>query len=755
MYIPPDADQSIASEILETCVTKCENNSPDSAIIILGDFNHRDFQGRVPTYEQTVKCATRGTVTLDKLYCNIKGGYRVLKRPILGNGDHNMLYCVPTYKQLLKRVKPRETEIRKWDEENMQQLQGCFDCTDWSTLIEKGTDINTNLDIFNAYFHFCFDMIVPTKKIMIYPNNKPWINKELKDMLIEKHRLVRSGNDVERRTVQKHIDKKIAECKQIYKEKVEGLFRTNRVKDAWNGLKTLCGYNKKQNTPDPENLNTYVNDMNEFFARFETHDFSNARDEMMSKIQSKTDENIVIRQEQVQHTLKNIRTGKATGPDEVPAKALKCCAEQLAPVLTILFQDSVNQGVVPTKWKVSEVKPIAKNNSPKDLKDFRPIVLTSNIMKCLENIVTTLLCEKTNNVKDPMQFAYSTNRSVQDATLILINEISKHLDKPKSQVRALYIDFSSAFNTMQPHILLNKLFEMDVNSNILKWIFSFLTQRPQYTNVNNVVSNLIFTNTGAPQGCVLSPFLFSLYTDDCRSMSNECKIIKYADDTVILGKIVNDNCEDYLTQVKAFIEWSKLNFLELNVKKTKEMIFDFRIKNKTVPDLITIEEESVERVRQYKYLGIVIDDELKGSFNTEMVKKKCNQRLHFLRVLNNIRVDKKIISLFYKSTLESVLNFSITAWYGKLTCKDKNTLVRIVKKAKKLGAETTPLDKLYQAGTVKQIEKIMKDETHPLYNCYVFLRSGRRLALPMQRTDRYRKSFVPKSILLYNHLSTL
>ena len=96
-------------------------------------------------------------------------------------------------------------------------------------------------------------------------------------------------------------------------------------------------------------------------------------------------------------------------------------------------------------------------------------------MKCLESILKNLICEKTYNIKDPMQFAYCKNRSVQDATLILLNDISKHLDKPKSQVRALYIDFSSAFNTMQPHILLRKMLDMGINRNILKWMFSFLT----------------------------------------------------------------------------------------------------------------------------------------------------------------------------------------------------------------------------------------------------------------------------------------
>ena len=135
-----------------------------------------------------------------------------------------------------------------------------------------------------------------------------------------------------------------------------------------------------------------------------------------------------------------------------------------------------------------------------------------------------ILCNSVKTFRDPLQFAYCKNRSVQDASLTLLNDVSKHIDQPNSQVRILYIDFSSAFNTIQSHILLNKLLGMGVNCYLLKWIFSFLTQRPQSTTVGDVKSSVIVTNRGAPQGCVMSPVLFSLYTDDCRSPSNECTL---------------------------------------------------------------------------------------------------------------------------------------------------------------------------------------------------------------------------------------
>ena len=754
VYIPPDSDENQAKELLDNCVSKHENENPESVRIILGDFNHCDFQDNVPTYEQTVKCTTRGNNILDKMYCNIRNSYRVVKKPPLGNGDHNMLYCLPTYVQVLKREKCEKLTIRKWNDECTTNLQGCLECTDWSVLCEEEGKINVNMDIFNSYFLFCLNMIVPCKEIILFPNNKPWVNKELKTLLNEKCRNVQNGNRAQYRTIQRELNKKISEAKRAYKEKVEGLFRTNRTKDAWKGLKTLCGYNKKLAIPDPDNIDTYVNDINSFFARFDTHDFSEECNNIITIIRERNDERVIISYEDVLQSLKRVRCGKATGPDEVPARVIKHCAEQLAPILQQLFQDSLDQGTVPDVWKLSEIKPIAKVAFPMVYNDYRPIVLTSNIMKCFEYILRIYLCSSVDALMDPLQFAYCKNRCVQDASLTLMNNISEHLDRPNTQIRILYIDFSSAFNTIQPHILLNKLFGMGVNSNLLMWIFSYLSQRPQYTKIKHVKSNIIYTNTGAPQGCVLSPTLFTLYADDCRSSFSNCTILKYADDTAIVGKIVNDNCNDYIAQVDTFVEWCKMNYLNLNVKKTKEMVIDYRTSKRHTPDCIIIDSELVERVDQYKYLGIIVDNQMKGTANTDMVYKKCNQRLHFARILHGLNIDDAITNLFYKSTVESILSFSLTTWYGKLTKKDKYKLGKIVKKSKKMGIKSKSLDELYQESTLKQVEKIMLDVRHPLHNFYVYLRSGRRLAVPQLRTDRYKKSFVPSSILLFNRLHT-
>ena len=118
---------------------------------------------------------------------------------------------------------------------------------------------------------------------------------------------------------------------------------------------------------------------------------------------------------------------------------------------------------------------------------------------------------------DPLQFAYRRNRSTDDAVLYVLENVYSHLEKAGNLARLMFFDFSSAFNTIQPHLLVQKLLNMKLPSSVVMWIFDYLTNRLQYIWLNGVLSSVICTNAGAPHGTVLAPFLFSLYTADCRS----------------------------------------------------------------------------------------------------------------------------------------------------------------------------------------------------------------------------------------------
>jgi hypothetical protein len=175
----------------------------------------------------------------------------------------------------------------------------------------------------------------------------------------------------------------------------------------------------------------------------------------------------------------------------------------------------------------------------------------------------------------------------------------------------MYFDFSSAFNTIQPVILGEKLVNMEVPGICVTWIIRYLTDRSQfvYLRSSNSRSSLLQSNTGAPQGTVLAPFLFTLYTSDVRAQDNNCILVKFADDTALVGLIVNDDSSYYISQVQSFVEYCESNYLELNVTKTKELVIDYK-QNKSSNDPVIIHGSETQRTRSYKYLGMVIDDRL-------------------------------------------------------------------------------------------------------------------------------------------------
>ncbi len=127
-----------------------------------------------------------------------------------------------------------------------------------------------------------------------------------------------------------------------------------------------------------------------------------------------------------------------------------------------------------------------------------------------------------------------------------------------------------------PDLLSDKLTQLSVPSSICQWITSFLTDRQQLVRLGKLTSRTLIISTGAPQGCVLSPLLFSLYTNDCTSKDPSVKLLKFADDTTVICLIKDRDESAYRQEVEQHAAWCSLNNLELNTFKTVEMIVDFR-----------------------------------------------------------------------------------------------------------------------------------------------------------------------------------
>ncbi|KAI9999481.1 hypothetical protein NQD34_018495 [Periophthalmus magnuspinnatus] len=226
---------------------------------------------------------------------------------------------------------------------------------------------------------------------------------------------------------------------------------------------------------------------------------------------------------------------------------------------------------------------------------------------------------------------------------------------------------SCSLTSPVPQTLRGKLEVIGVDPMLITWIHNYLTERPQYVRVGGNISETVVTNIGDPQGTVLSPFLFTLYTADFTYKSESCHIQKYSDDTAVVACVKGEDEMEYRDLIAAFTVWSERNGLVLNTSKTKEMIVDFRRPKLPPHHPVVIAGESTEVVQSYKYLGVHLDNKLNRSAHTTAAYKTGQSRLFFLRKLKSFDVCNESLHTFYHSVVASAVCFGVVCWGNSIT----------------------------------------------------------------------------------------
>lgn len=371
--------------------------------------------------------------------------------------------------------------------------------------------------------------------------------------------------------------------------------------------------------------------------------------------------------------------------------------------------------------------------------------------------------------------------STEDAMYEVANTINGSIDKGKKLI-AIFLDLAKAFDTVSHQILINKLATYGIRGIPNQLFNNYLQDRDQCVKIGQIKSKFAKINCGIPQGTVLGPILFNIYINELLTLDTESKIVAYADDTVLL---VEGDCWDNVME-KTVVEFSKIqqwlseNLLSINIEKTKFMYFNFY--DRDAPNINTLQLHNYEclvnnklnctcisklnSTKHIKYLGIIIDNNLKWSEHIEALNNKIRKLIWKFYHLRTV-IPLKALKIMYHALAESILKYGILIWGGaypsnleQLKISQKFLIKTILQKNKRCStdqifAEFNVLNiTLLYAGAVlvfsHKHKNILNSNIEHIYNT----RNKVNLITDIPRyfhttTQRFVAYYGPK---LYNHL---
>ncbi|EFA12429.1 hypothetical protein TcasGA2_TC005240 [Tribolium castaneum] len=361
-----------------------------------------------------------------------------------------------------------------------------------------------------------------------------------------------------------------------------------------------------------------------------------------------------------------IKLNTAPGPDQIPPKLLRTCAASLSGPLAKMMTKSFLQGTLPYEWLQATITPLYKSGDKLDPANYRPVSLTSTCCKIMEKVIVKELLTymRKNNLIPEHQHGFLPGRSVVTNLLSCTNLWTKMLDT-NQPVDIIFLDFSKAFDKVPHNLLLAKLESYGVTGNLLDWIRAFLSNRNYCVKVCGKFSYSKPVLSGVPQGSVLGPILFLLYTADLLFSLDSYSA--YADDIKLFANPLVTDLQD---QLNLIFQWSEKWQIPLNIAKCCVL----QCGHNNPKYLYHINGTLLSVKTSTKDLGVIVNDKLGWSEQCLASVGRARKMFYLLKhVFPNPSVS--FISKVYITYIRPHLEFAIPVWRPYLL-KDIDLLER-------------------------------------------------------------------------------